>query len=444
MIETIFVFCLASILGILTGLLPGFGVMAIMLVSFPYLLFLEPHNVILFYVIVCSIDQFFSGITAIVFGVPGSSHAVPSSYEGHKLFKEGRGSEAIMYSAISSWLLSLFAVVLILCLLPFLFILYKTWNSHVQMIVFSLATFFILLTSRNGSILNILLFCLGNLIGWVGYSDFTNSSFLTFDLSLLYGGFPTMVVVTSLFVVPLIINSYLTQSKTIDFPGVSLDGYKSSFKDILKNYKATLVRSGLLGSLGGFVPGFSYGMSSIIAYSVEKIYQKRKNAYSQGNINCLIASEGANNAGVFTQLIPLLFLGIPITVGEAVVYNVIESRGYPVTIEWFQSTFTLVIALFLLSSTFGLFAAGKYVNFLKVLDGFSIIWLYIFVIVFLFSSIFYLGNMQLAGWDHLLLTFFLLPIGILCYKLDMLPLVFGFILHDYLYEVGYRILLMHF
>ena len=185
-------------------------------------------------------------------------------------------------------------------------------------------------------------------------------------------------------------------------------------------------------------------MSSIIAYSIEKIYQKRKNTYSQGNLNCLIASEGANNAGVFTQLIPLLFLGIPITVGEAVVYNVIESRGYPVTIEWFQSTFTLVIVLFLLSSTFGLFAAGRYVNFLKVLDGLSISWLYSFVILFLLSSIFYLGNMQLAGWDHLILTFCLLPIGIMCYKLDMLPLVFGFILHDYLYEVGYRMFLMYF
>lgn len=157
----------------------------------------------------------------------------------------------------------------------------------------------------------------------------------------------------------------------------------------------------------------------------------------------LIASEGANNAGTFTQLVPLLFLGIPITVSEALIYNILDTRGYPVTIEWFQSTFTMIIIFFLVSATIGLFLAGRYVNFMKYLNNLPIKWVYLGVVLFLFGAIGYVGHQTLAGGEHLLITAMLLPIGLLFYKLDTMPLIYGFILHDKLFEIAIRIWIMY-
>jgi len=443
--ETAIVFIVAIICGTFSGIMPGVGGMAVMLMAYPFLVEMQPQNILIFYVVMVSIDQFFGGITAIVFGVPGSSSAVPSAMEGHALFKSGKSSEAIMFSAIGSWVTSVFGVILIVAMIPLLFMIYQIWNSTVQMAIFSLTSIAIIWISRNKLIVSIGLFIFGNMLGKVGYDTYTNDSFMTFDTPLLYPGLPIMPVVTTMFVIPLLIGSLRSSgAKVFEFPGVTLEGYIESFKKI-KKYFATLVRAGLLGSVGGFVPGMSYGMSSILAYTVEKWVQIRKGLYrkGKGDMPSLIASEGANNAGTFTQLVPLLFLGIPITVSEALIYNILDTRGYPVTIEWFQSTFTMIIIFFLVSATIGLFLAGRYVNFMKYLNNLPIKWVYLGVVLFLFGAIGYVGHQTLAGGEHLLITAMLLPIGLLFYKLDTMPLIYGFILHDKLFEIAIRIWIMY-
>ena len=94
--------------------------------------------------------------------------------------KQGRGSEAIMYSAISSWMTSLFGVVLILALVPILFLVYKVWNTNVQAVLFGFTSIVIVLVSRNRLYMSILLFIIGNLLGEIGYSHVFNRNFFTF------------------------------------------------------------------------------------------------------------------------------------------------------------------------------------------------------------------------------------------------------------------------
>jgi len=442
MAETLIVFVIGIIGGIFSGIMPGMGGLALMLMAYPFLVGLEPQNILIFYVTMISIDQFFGGLTAIVFGVPGSSMSVYSSYEGHTLMKQGRGSEAIMYSAISSWFTSLFGVALILAIIPILFLVYKVWNTNVQAVLFAFTSIVIILVSRNKLYMSILLFLLGNLIGAIGYSNVFDRNFLTFGSTMLYSGIPVMPVLVSLFMVPLFLSTLQHGKKTFEFPGVTLDGYWTSFKNIML-YRWTLLRTGLLGSVGGFVPGMSYGMSSILGYTVERSVQQYKGNYKQGDMNCLIASEGANNAGTFTQLVPLLFLGIPITASEAIIYNILENRGYPVTIEWFQSTFSTVIIFFLISSSLGLFLAGKYVNMLKIIDGLNIRHVYLCILALLFGSIYWMGSQVWAGMDYMIITAFLIPLGILLRQRDTMPLIYGFILHDTLFDVGNRMLIMY-
>ena len=441
-IETLLVFVFGIIGGIFSGIMPGMGGLALMLMIYPILVELQPQNILIFYVVMISIDQFFAGLTAIIFGVPGSSMSVYSSYEGHTLMKQGRGSEAIMYSAISSWMTSLFGVVLILALVPILFLVYKVWNTNVQAVLFGFTSIVIVLVSRNRLYMSILLFIIGNLLGEIGYSHVFNRNFFTFDSPVLYSGIPIMSVLVSLFMIPLFLSTLQHGEKTFEFPGVTLDGYWNSFKNIML-YRWTLLRTGLLGSIGGFVPGMAYGMSSLLGYTVERSVQQKKGTYKQGNMECLIASEGANNAGTFTQLVPLLFLGIPITASEAIIYNILENRGYPVTIEWFQSTFTTVIIFFLISSSIGLFLAGKYVNMLKIIDGLNIRHVYLFILILLFGTIYWMGSQVWAGVDYLIITACLIPLGVLLRHRDTVPLIFGFVLHDTLFDVGNRVLIMY-
>ena len=179
-----------------------------------------------------------------------------------------------------------------------------------QGLLLGIAALVLVCVSRNNFFLSTLLFVFGGMLGQVGYSEETGDTVMTLGFDLLHSGIPTLAVLTSLFVVPVLLKSYRKRPGTFNFPGVSFAGYKKVFYK-MKNHTSTLMRSSFLGSLGGLMPGMSFGFSSLLAYITEKSLRKKQKLYRQGDFPSLIASESANNAGVFTQLIPLLFLGIP-------------------------------------------------------------------------------------------------------------------------------------
>lgn len=441
--ETLVVFILGIFSGLLSGVLPGVGGFVIMTMAYPFLLHLDPVNILIFYVTMASVDQYFNGVTAIVFGVPGASMNIPTQIEGHELFRQGKGSDAIMFSAMGSYIASMFAVLLVLALLPVLWGVYGVWTSMMQGILLAVASLVLVCVSRNSLWISILLFLLGGILGRVGYHTETGGAFMTLGLDGLYSGIPTMAVLVSLFVVPVLLKSYLKQPGSFEFPGVTFKGYVHTLKR-LKTYWSTLTRSCFLGSLGGLMPGMSFGFSSLLSYVTEKFLRRRKGIYKTGDMHSLIACESANNAGVFTQLIPLLFLGIPITASEALIYNILETRGLPVDIEWFKSTFNQILLFFALSSVIGLFLSAKYVNILKIFNGLPIGKIYVIIFVMLLIALWQTGATQYAGMTHLWIAMGLMPLGVLLYKRDTTPLLFGFLLSEPLIDNIKRVLVIYF
>ena len=281
------------------------------------------------------------------------------------------------------------------------------------------------------------------MLAHVGFSEESGKAFLTFDSEILYSGIPMLPVLTMLFVMPMLATSYLKKNTNFRFEGVTFDGYIKNIKR-LRNYFPTLMRSSVLGSVGGFVPGMSYGFSSVLAYVTERWLRRKNKTYKLGDTNCLIASESANNAGAFTQLVPLLFLGIPITASEALIYHILEARNLPVSIEWFSSTFKTVVFFFIVSASIGLLLAAKYVNLLKVFNGVKISYVYIGIMTFLLFTIYHTGQIYFAGLSHLIIAVCLLPFGLLLIKKDPTPLVFGFILHQPLWDSWIRLVELYF
>lgn len=444
MIELFLLIGAAIVAGVFSGLMPGIGGAVMMTILFPVLLPLDPAHIIIFYAVMVSIDQYFNNITAIVFGMPGYSTSVLSVVEGHTMFRRGEGTKAIMVSAVSSWICSMFAVLFIICMVPMMSLVYKVWHTGTQATVFGLAIISLVLLSRNRIWHNIWLFALGMFLAQIGIDELENTEFLTFDLPMLYGGIPTLVMITTLFVVPTFLHHTLKdKTQRVAWPHMKLSNYVSVFRDMIQ-YRWTMTRSAVIGSVGGFVPGLTFAASSMLSYYTERYLQRRENKYQPGNVPCLIASEGSNNAGAFTQLVPLLFLGIPITVSEIIIFNMLETKGVDMSVQWFQSTFGIVSVAFLFSSTLGLFLAGRYINFLKYLDGIKITHLYVIILFVLFVAIFYLGNLTLNGFDHIMLTIILLPLGMTLHRFDTSPVVFGFLLHVHIFDIAERMYVLYF
>ena len=220
---------------------------------------------------------------------------------------------------------------------------------------------------------------------------------------------------------------------------LNFDGYKTTLKE-MSEHKGTLARSTIIGYIAGFIPGMTFVAGTSIAYFFEKVLQKKKKTYKdgEGNIPCLIAAETSNNAGVYSQMMPLLLAGIPITASEALIYEMIESRGIDPSNDFFGPMFGMLTVAFVLSSVWGLFAAGKYANFLnRLLAKIDFRYVYVIVIIAMFGVNYLTGLNMYAPIYYMVVLGALLPLGYIMRKFDMMPCLFAFVL-SYPIESSFR------
>ena len=83
----------------------------------------------------------------------------------------------------------------------------------------------------------------------------------------------------------------------------------------MKGYIGTIIRSGLIGTFIGIVPGTGGPIAAFIAYSEGKRFSKHPEKFGTGTPEGVAAAESANNATTGGTLVPMLTLGIP---GDAV------------------------------------------------------------------------------------------------------------------------------
>jgi putative tricarboxylic transport membrane protein len=439
MVELLCVFVLAIIIGVFAGTIPGINISSILLLSYPILLILNPPSIILFYIVVISITQYFGSVSATFFSVPGSLTAIPALKDAHTLFKNGDGDRAIMYAAIGSFLGSIFAISLTLLLLPHIAIFYTLFSTPIKAGIFLLAIILFIFNGGNSKFINFMLLVIGLGLGQVGYSYILQTSFMTFGFYQLLAGLPTIPVIIGVFIIPFLLFHLYNRPEFVTFEKINFSGYFYHSKNILYKW-LIILKSSIVGYLSGFVPGTSYLFGTIVSYKLEKIASiKRKD--KDIRINKLLAAETANNSGAFSQILPLLLVGIPITGSQAILYDLIFwGKGIILTIPYLQSIFLIIAVGYFFSSIFGLIFAGKYANYISVITKVNFKYLYILLIGLQVILIVYFGFMSFSTLLYLFTFIGSLVLGFLFYNYDKLPLIFGFLLSEPIFNSVYTLL----
>jgi len=89
----------------------------------------------------------------------------------------------------------------------------------------------------------------------------------------------------------------------------------------LSDFKAqavNLVRSSIIGTWIGILPGVGASVGSIMSYTVAKNFSKNPKKFGTGYEGGIVASEAGNNAVVGGALIPLITFGIPGSTADAI------------------------------------------------------------------------------------------------------------------------------
>jgi putative tricarboxylic transport membrane protein len=150
----------------------------------------------------------------------------------------------------------------------------------------------------------------GLLLGTVGVDVMTGFARYHFGIPALLGGVPLIPALIGLFALSEVMMMSESARRMAEPARIKGWGIKLALSDIIGS-KINLIRSSIIGSWIGILPGAGADIASWVSYSEAKRFSKQSAKFGKGAIDGVIASETANNAATGGTLVPMLALGIP-------------------------------------------------------------------------------------------------------------------------------------
>jgi putative tricarboxylic transport membrane protein len=226
----------------------------------------------------------------------------------------GEGSRALRIGIAASLFGGLFSLILLALFTPPLAGLALKFSAVEKFLVILFALTIIAALSKGQMLLGVFMGFLGVLVSLMGTFDDNNKLRLVPDLlskPLIYG-FALLPVLIGLFALGQMFVEAEKGMTRNDFDKDILrkEAKRFTFKD-LKGQGLNMLRSALIGTFTGFLPGVGGSAASLLSYSQAKIWSKNRDKFGTGVVDGIVASESSNNGMTGGTLIPLLSMGIP-------------------------------------------------------------------------------------------------------------------------------------
>ena len=344
-LPNLFAITMGVLVGITVGALPGLTATMSVAIITPVTFSLAPEIGIALLLGVFVGGVYGGSITAILLRTPGTPAAIATVFDGYPMTQQGRAGEALymaLFASVSGGIIS--AIILITVAPQLAKIALKFGPAE----YFGLTVFGIsIIASVSGDrvVKGLIPGCIGILLSTVGMDAFTGVPRFTFGSTNMLAGFNLIPILIGIFAASEVF--YQTQrafEEQVSFKGEIKKLY-ISFKT-MKSYIVTIIRSGLIGTFIGIVPGTGGGIAAFISYSEAKRLSKTPKKFGTGTLEGVAAAESANNATTGGALVPMLTLGIPGDPVTAVLIGAFMIQGLQPGPLLFQQFGRTVFALF--------------------------------------------------------------------------------------------------
>ena len=313
--------------GTVIGALPGLTATMAIAVLVPLTFSMDPTSALILMGAIYTGAMYGGAYSAILLKTPGTPSAIATTFDGYPMAKRGDGDLAVTLACISSVFGGLVGAAFLLGLAP---PLAKVALAFGPVEYFWLAIFGLTLISalsEGGLLKGLMGGCFGMLLTTIGVAEVSADIRYTFGSQTLIGGIEPVVALIGLYCVPVLIDLVATPAHHLK---VSTENRGFRLGEVLAlswRHKFNLVRSSVIGTVVGILPGAGGSIAGLVAYSEARRTSKRAEYFGRGEPEGVQASESANNATVGGGLIPTLVLGIPGTPPDAVILGALLVQG---------------------------------------------------------------------------------------------------------------------
>jgi len=319
------------VIGIIFGVLPGLGSVTAIAILVPITFYMSPITAIGFLVGVNKGGTSGGAIPAILLNAPGTPEAAATAREGYPLTKAGKPVKAMKMSLYSSVFGDLFSdCVLILLAAPFAIIALEFGPPEFTSIILFSFTLIAALAGRS-LLKGLIAAALGVYLSTIGLDPVDSTTRMTFGEVELYDGINLNALAIGALALSSVISQIFDIRKSSN-EDEEVDLFKAKSNTTLKavefwsNWR-TLLRSSLIGTGVGMLPGLGVSLAAFLGYGAAKRASKTPEKFGTGHLEGIAATEAANSAVVGANLIPTITLGIPGNVAAALMISAFMIHG---------------------------------------------------------------------------------------------------------------------
>ncbi|MBL8312900.1 MAG: tripartite tricarboxylate transporter permease [Rubrivivax sp.] len=426
--ESILFVLASTLVGVIIGALPGLtATMGVALMT--TLTIKMPSNQALLVLICTYVGAIYGGSrSAILLNIPGTPASAAACLDGYALARQGLAGRAMGIATTGSVFGTLIGMFFLAWFTPLLGDLALKFGAYE---FFWLAVFGVIVsaTLTGGDPLKGWIAGFAGLfiatIGQDGIHAFERFSFGNRDLA---GGFSLVPALVGAFGFAEILVSMKERRPPVKLN--PLDTVMPKLRDIWE-YRRTILRSGVIGTFIGIVPGVGEDVAAWSSYAAAKRVSPQKDQFGKGSIDGLMAAETGDNACVPGAIIPVLTLQVPGSAPAAVLMAAMLIHGVKpgpmIMIESPQFVYD-VVAMMLLATLgillYGLTLTKFLIQVLRVPTTIITPMLFVLCTVGTFA----LASRLFDVWTMLL--FGLLGFVLRQYRFPVAPLVLGIVLGD--------------
>ena len=330
--STFFLLVAGTVLGVIFGAMPGVSASMAVALALPFAYAMNPVIAIAFLVSVYCASITGGGITAILFRIPGTPSSAPTTFDGYPMAQRGEAGKALGFSLIASAVGGLVAAFAMALVSPQLATVALKFGPSELFAVSFLGLSVLSCLDSDNIVKTLISGLLGLLLACVGMDPMLGIARFTWGNSTLLSGIEMIPVMIGLFAVTEVLKQTV-KPKKIDTEKDATGSGAGKMKTVLPSMKEvwatkfTMIRSSVIGTVVGILPGAGATIASFLSYAIEKKVSKHPEKLGTGIPDGIVASEAANNAATGGSMVPLLSLGIPGGNAAAIMMTALVIKG---------------------------------------------------------------------------------------------------------------------
>lgn len=315
-------------LGNIVGIIPGLGGMFALAMMIPFIFWMNPVLAIGFLEGCHAAVATGGAVTSILINVPGESTNAATCLDGYPMTKRGEGGRALGASAMASGVGGLIGAVALFCLLPVVRPLVLALGPAEIFAMVLVGITMIAYVGEGSTGKALIAGLLGLMFSFIGDDPSTGVLRYTFGQTFLQDGLELVAVLIGLFAFAEMLLLIKDKKGIVEY-----ELTKASFAQVWEGcldcfrHFGLLVRTSLIGTLVGLVPGLGGTVASFIAYGHAVQTSKKGAPFGSGRIEGVIAPEAANNSKEGGNLVPTIAFGIPSNASMALVLGALMILG---------------------------------------------------------------------------------------------------------------------